>query len=107
MMLETARAVGRLRPDAVKLHLLHILRGTPLAEEFTAGKLEPMTREAYICTVCSQLERLPPETVIERVTGDGQRKMLLAPLWSLDKIAVLGGIDQEMARRDTIQGALF
>ena len=50
---------------------------------------------------------LPPETVIERVTGDGQRKMLLAPLWSLDKIAVLGGIDQEMARRDTIQGALF
>ena len=107
MMLETARAVGRLRPDAVKLHLLHILRGTPLAEEFTAGKLEPMTREAYICTVCSQLERLPPETVIERVTGDGQREMLLAPLWSLDKIAVLGGIDQEMARRDTIQGALF
>ena len=85
MMLETARAVGRLRPDAVKLHLLHILRGTPLAEEFTAGKLEPMTREAYICTVCSQLERLPPETVI----------------------AVLGGIDQEMARRDTIQGVLF
>lgn len=107
MMLETARAVGRLRPDAVKLHLLHILRGTPLAEEFTAGKLEPMTREAYICTVCSQLERLPPETVIERVTGDGQREMLLAPLWSLDKIAVLGGIDQEMARRDTIQGVLF
>ena len=107
MMLETARAVGQLRPDAVKLHLLHILRGTPLAEAYTAGRFTPMTREAYIHTVCTQLEWLPPETVIERVTGDGQREMLLAPLWSLDKIAVLGGIDRELARRNTVQGARF
>ncbi len=107
MMLETAQVVGRLRPDAVKLHLLHILRGTPLAQEYAAGKLKPMTRDAYIDTVCSQLELLPQETVVERVTGDGQREMLLAPLWSLDKIAVLGGIDRELAHRDSFQGFFF
>ena len=107
MMLETARAVGRLRPDAVKLHLLHILRGTPLAADYLSGKLHPMAREAYIGAVCSQLELLPPETVVERVTGDGQREMLLAPLWSRDKIAVLGGIDRELARRGTVQGTFY
>lgn len=107
MMLETARAVGLLRPDAVKIHLLHILKGTPLAADLAAGRIKPMTREAYIQTVCSQLELLSPQTVVERVTGDGERAMLLAPLWSIDKIAVLGGIDRELARRETCQGARF
>lgn len=107
MMLGTAREIGRLHPDAVKLHLLHILRGTPLAEEYMRGTLVPMTREAYIDVICSQLELLPPETVVERITGDGQREKLLAPLWSLDKIAVLGGIDKELARRNTVQGTFF
>lgn len=107
MMLETARVVGLLRPSAVKIHLLHILKGTPLAAELAAGKIEPMTRDAYIQTVCTQLELLPPQTVVERVTGDGERAMLLAPLWSVDKIAVLGGIDREFAYRETCQGARF
>ena len=106
-MLNTAKVVGKLRPDAVKIHLLHILKNTAYAKEFKEGKLIPMTKDAYIDTVCRQLELLPQETVIERITGDGAKKSLLAPKWSLDKISVLGGIDKEMAQRNTYQGILF
>ena len=106
-MLESAKALGRLRPDGVKLHLLHILKGTAMADDWAAGKVPVMERDAYIATVCSQLEVLPPETVIERLTGDGPQDKLLAPQWSRNKIAVLAGIDRELARRDTWQGRLF
>ena len=106
-MLESARAVGRLRPQGAKLHLLHVLEGTALAALWRQGKLLPMEKEAYIRLVCSQLEFLPPETVIERLTGDGSREHLVAPLWSLDKISVLGGIDKELQNRDSWQGKQF
>ena len=106
-MIQTARTVASLRPDAVKLHLLHILRDTPLAESYRRGEVTPMTREDYIDTVCKQLAVLPPETVIERVTGDGARDTLLAPLWSLDKIAVLGGIDKALVEQGLWQGKLY
>lgn len=71
------------------------------------GEYIPMTFESYIDTLISQLEYLPPETVIERVTGDGDKRTLLAPMWSTDKIRVLGTIDKRMAERDTWQGRLF
>ncbi|MDE6775198.1 MAG: TIGR01212 family radical SAM protein, partial [Ruminococcus sp.] len=61
----------------------------------------------YIDIVIRQLELLPPETVIERITGDGDKSKLIAPEWSTDKIAVLGGIDKELARRNTYQSARF
>lgn len=107
MMLETAAAVGRLRPEAVKIHLLHIIRGTRAEEMYKSGEITPLTREEYIDVVTRQLELLPPETVIERVTGDGDKKKLVAPLWSIDKISVLGGIDRKMAEADTYQGRRF
>ena len=91
----------------VKLHLQHVLQGTPLAEEWRQGRLPVMEKDEYIDMVCRQLEVFPPETVMERLTGDGPREYLLAPLWSRDKISVLGGIDQALARRDTWQGRLF
>lgn len=106
-MLETAAALARLRPDAVKIHLLHVLRGTPLAAQYLEGAYMPMGFEAYIDAVIRQLELLPPETVVERITGDGDRSKLLAPLWSRDKIRVLGTIDREMAERNTWQGRLY
>ncbi len=106
-MIETARAVASLHPHAVKLHLLHILRDTPLAESYRRGEVTPMTRQAYIDTVCAQLAVLPPMTVIERVTGDGARDTLLAPLWSMDKVAVLGGIDKALAEQGLWQGKLY
>ncbi len=106
-MIETARILGKLRPQAVKLQLLHILRGTRFAERFERGEIIPMTQEDYIETVVRQLECFPPETVIERVTGDGEKAKLLAPLWSMDKIRTLGGIDKRQRELDSWQGKCF
>ena len=107
MMVETARKVGKLCPDAVKIHLLHILKGTRIEEDYISGALMPLRKDQYIDIVCRQLEVLPPETVIERITGDGASEKLLAPKWSLDKISVLAGIDKELFMRGTYQGIFF
>ena len=106
-MLATAEILGKLKPQAVKIQLLHVLNGTRYAELFRSGEYVPMTQEEYIYAVVKQLEYFPPETVIERVTGDGEKAKLLAPLWSKDKIRTLGGIDQLQAKLDTWQGRNF
>lgn len=107
MMIETAKTLGKLRPDGVKIHSLHVLRGTRLFELYENGDYIPLTRDVYIDVTARQLELLPPETVIERVTGDGDKSLLAAPMWSADKIAVLGGLDKRLADLDTYQGKLF
>ncbi|MDE6726558.1 MAG: TIGR01212 family radical SAM protein [Oscillospiraceae bacterium] len=107
MMIETARVLGKLRPDGVKIHSLHVLRGTRLFEMYQNGEVKPLERAEYIDITARQLELLPPETVIERVTGDGDKMLLAAPLWSADKIAVLGGLDKRLAELDTYQGRSF
>lgn len=107
MMTETAAKLGKLRPDAVKIHLLHVIRGTVLHDMYSCGDYTPMTKEAYISEAVTQLRYLPPETVIERITGDGDKNTLIAPLWSRDKISVLGGIDKLMAELDVYQGDRF
>lgn len=103
-MLQTAEILGKLRPQAVKIQLLHILEGTRFAQRYRDGEIIPMTQDAYIETVVRQLEYFPPETVIERVTGDGEKAKLLAPLWSMDKISTLGGIDKRQKEMDSWQG---
>ena len=103
-MLYTARRVAELKPSAVKIHLLHILRGTALEAEYTSGAFEAMSIEDYVSTVCDQLEILPPETVIERLTGDGAEDALIAPLWSKKKLVVQNEIDKELLRRNSYQG---
>ena len=103
-MLETVRAVAALEPHSVKIHLLHLLRGTPLGEEYRRFPFPLPSREEYVRLVCDQLELLPPRTVIQRLTGDGPKDALLAPLWSLKKGVVLNEIDKELYRRDSWQG---
>ena len=107
MMIETARQTAQLAPDGVKLQMLHVIEGTELAEMYNAGNLSLLTRKEYIDVIVRQLELLPPETVIERITGDGDKKKLIAPAWSADKISVLGGIDKRLAELDTWQGKLY
>jgi len=107
MMVETARTLGKMRPDGVKIHLLHVISGTPLCEMYERGEYSPMSFADYTETVVRQLEVLLPETTIERLTGDGDRKSLIVPLWSRDKIRVLGTIDKLMVSQDTWQGRLF
>lgn len=107
MMLETAGEVGRLSPHAVKLHLLHMIRGTKLFDMYEKGLVRPLELEEYVNIVCDQLELFPKETVIERVTGDGAKDTLAAPMWSLKKLCVMNEIDKEMGRRNSFQGRLF
>jgi uncharacterized protein len=107
MMLETASEIGRLKADAVKIHLLQIMKGTELARQYAAGQVIPMAKEEYIDVVCSQLEVFPRETVIERITGDGAHDKLIAPRWGVNKIAVLGGIDQALKQKNTWQGKRY
>ena len=106
-MLETVRRVAELRPDQVKLHLLHVLRGTVLADLYRAGKYTPLEKDEYVSAVVKALELLPPETVIARVTGDGAAEDLLAPSWSRRKREVLNAIDMALSRGDTYQGRLY
>lgn len=107
MMTETARQTAALHPDAVKLQMLHVIRGTRLAEMYENGEFELLSRDEYIDIIVRQLELLPPDTVIERITGDGDKSKLIAPAWSADKKSVLGGIDKELARRNTWQGKKY
>lgn len=104
MMCESAKAVAKLKPDFVKLHLLHILKDTVMASEFERGEIIPLTLSEYVDIIVSQLEYFPKQTVIQRITGDGGRDSLIAPLWSLKKFVVLNEIDKEMIRRNTYQG---
>lgn len=107
MMLETAKVVASLRPQGVKIHLLHVTEGTPLAEIWRQGDYIPMEKEEYISLTAEQIRYFPAETVMERLTGDGDKRYLLAPKWSMDKISVLGGIDKELAGLDAVQGDRF
>ena len=102
-MLNTACEIAKLRPDGVKIHMLNIVRGTPLEKlDFRL-----LTRDEYVDITVSQLELLQPETVIERLTGDGDKRTLVAPDWVKNKIAVLSQIDREFVRRNTFQGVYF
>lgn len=100
-MVESARTVGGMGIQSVKLHLLHILKHTALSHLTEADCL---SMEDYVGLVCDQLEVIPPEVVIQRLTGDGKGADLIAPQWSRNKRAVLNAIDREMARRDAWQG---
>ena len=105
-MYETVRTVASLAPDEVKIHLLHVLKGTRLAALYERGEYLPMTKEDYVDTVVEQLRLLPPDTVIGRLTGDGKADDLLAPMWSLKKLTVINEIDKKMAFHGFLQGDL-
>lgn len=107
MMMQTAKAVADMGANGIKIHLLHIIKDTPLRDFLNNGQIVPMEQEEYINLVCDQLEILPEEMVIHRLTGDGKRDELLAPLWSLKKWEVLNRIDDEMKRRGTFQGSKY
>ncbi len=106
-MLHSVRTVATLHPDEVKLHLLYVVKGTPLAALYERGEYTPLTMEHYVSLVVRALELLPPDVVIGRLTGDGEKGTLLAPRWSTDKRRVLNAIDQALYRANTFQGARF
>jgi radical SAM protein (TIGR01212 family) len=107
MMLQTAKTVASLHPHAVKIHLLHVLKGTVIANQLERGEFSLMTLPEYVQIVCNQLEVLPPQTIIQRVTGDGKKEDLIGPLWSLKKFVVMNEIDKELKRRNSMQGIYY
>lgn len=106
-MMATADEVVRLNLDAVKIHNLYAVNGTPLAEQVQKGEVTLMDRDEYISTLVDFLERLPPEIVVERVSGEAPPVYFLGPSWALDKPGVLNALDAELLRRDSWQGKLF
>ncbi|HIR94345.1 MAG TPA: TIGR01212 family radical SAM protein [Candidatus Egerieimonas intestinavium] len=106
-MLATMEALNPLPIQGVKLQLLHVLKGTELASDYEAGKFQVLDRETYLNLVIDCLERLRPDLVIHRVTGDGPRDLLVAPLWSCAKRSVLNDLHRLMRERGARQGRLY
>ena len=105
MMAETTRHLGSVHVDGVKLHLLHILRGTDLAREYADGRIQMLELDAYIDILEQCLAVLPPDVVIHRLTGDGAKRDLSAPLWSADKKRVLSAIQKRFEQDGVMQGS--
>ncbi len=102
-ILQSVRYAGE-RSDGVKLQLLHVLKGTDLQKDYEAGRFSVLSMEAYIDLLCDCVEILPRDTVIHRLTGDGDKRLLVAPLWSADKKRVLNAINRAFLKRNIEQG---
>ncbi|MDD3049284.1 MAG: TIGR01212 family radical SAM protein [Bacilli bacterium] len=104
MMIETARQVGQLPIHAIKLHMLHVCENTQMGIVYKQKPFPLLTLEEYVDVIIKQLEVLPPNIIIQRLTGDAVKSLLIAPLWTLNKTNVLNSIDKEMVKRNTWQG---
>lgn len=104
-MIETVKYLNNLKINGIKIHMLHIIENTDLADYYQEYPFHILTKEEYIDIVVSQLEYLSPEIVIHRITGDPKKEDLIAPTWLLKKFCVLNDIDKELVKRDTYQGA--
>lgn len=103
-MIKTARYIAHCGSDGIKIQLLHILKGTRLAEMYANGEFAALSEEEYISLVCDIIAVLPKETVIHRLTGDGDKSTLIAPKWSGNKRRVLNLINHELKTQGIIQG---
>lgn len=107
MMLETVEYLNKLDIQGIKIHMLHIIKNTRLANLYNQEKFHILTKEEYIDIVIEQLERLRPEIIINRITGDPVKEDLIEPTWLLKKFCVLNDIDKEMVKRNSYQGKLI
>lgn len=103
-MIETIDYINQLDIQGVKIHMLHILKGTALEKLYQKEHFPVLTKEEYVDIVCDQLERLRPEIVIHRITGDPKIDDLIEPSWLIKKFGVLNEIDKELVRRNSYQG---
>ena len=104
MMMDTIRHINKLKVQGIKIHMLHVLKNTPLEKYYYETNFHLLTNEEYVKIVCDQIEELDERIVIHRLTGDGAKNDLIAPLWTLKKVSVLNDIDKELDKRCTYQG---
>lgn len=103
-MIETVKYLNKLDIQGIKIHMLHILKGTALEKLFKLKPFSILSREEYVDIVINQLEQLRPEIVIHRITGDPKEDDLIEPHWLIKKFCILNEIDKEMVKRNTYQG---
>lgn len=106
-MLNTINYVADMDVQGIKLHLLHLMKDTPLVELYNKGELDFMAKDEYVAVVCEAITLLPQTMVIHRLTGDAPRKLLIEPQWSLKKWEVLNDIDKYLADNDLYQGKYY
>lgn len=106
-MMATAVEIGRLGFDAIKLHNLYAVKGTPLGDQVSAGCVAMLDRESYVRTVVDFLERIPPWVIVERISGDAPPDYLIAPRWCLEKSRLRAEIEAAFRRRGTTQGSRY
>ena len=104
MMLKTGQAVAQMDVQGIKIHLLHLMRKTPMVKQHQEGLLQFLEKDEYVQLVVDTLELLPPEMIVHRLTGDAPRDLLIGPMWSLKKWEVLNAIDGELKQRGAWQG---
>jgi radical SAM superfamily enzyme len=107
MMLQTARFLANLPVHGIKIHLLYVVKGTPLSALYEKGELSCLEQEEYVALVVDFLELLPPDMVVQRLTGDPVKSELAAPSWAVEKSENLRLINESLERRDTWQGRLY
>jgi len=103
-MIETGKYLNQLKIDGIKIHMLSIIKDTPLAELYEKNPFSLLSKEEYIDIVCEQLTYLKENIVIHRLTGDPNKEELVAPFWLIKKFVVLNDIDKEMKKRELYQG---
>ena len=107
MMLQTADYIGHSGASGIKLQLLHVLSGTDLARDYEEKFFTVMTEDEYLDCLGKILEILPPDMVIHRLTGDGAKKLLKAPLWSANKKQVMNRMNRYFKENNICQGRLY
>lgn len=107
MIFESISKISSMDIQGVKLHLLHVIKGTDLEKYYNSTKFALLEKEEYIHLICDILEKLNPNITIHRLTGDGSKDTLVGPWWSLDKRSVLNSIDKELSIRDSYQGKYY
>ncbi|MBI4778781.1 TIGR01212 family radical SAM protein [Candidatus Desantisbacteria bacterium] len=104
-MIETIKTLSRMRIDGIKIHHLHVMKNTPLADEFYQGRVKVFNIKEYIPLVCDMLEYLSPEITVQRLFGEVlDDKLLIAPCWGKPKFEILAAIEAEFLRRESFQG---
>ena len=107
MMLDTVRHINTLGVQGIKIHMLHIIKDTGMANLYLRENFRVLSKDEYIDIVIKQLEILDPKIIVNRITSDPDKDTLLEPSWLLEKCQLLNDIDKEMKKRDTYQGIKF
>jgi uncharacterized protein len=107
MMMESVDLIANLDIQGIKIHSLHVVKGSVMAGQYLRGEIPMFTQEEYVVWVCDSLERLPWQMAVHRLTGDALERLLIAPEWSRQKLPVLNAIQQELRHRGTKQGSHY